>query len=325
MLNHLKIRSKLILLVGPLIVLIMVMGYIAENAFKTGQSAMKTVYEDRVVPLRDLKVISDMYAVNIVDTAHKVRSGALSVSQAITNIKTARYTVKQRWDAYLGTYLVDNERAIVDEVKPRMAMADKAVDKLEGILKSGKDSELDSFVARELYPAIDPVSDKLSSLIELQIEVAKENTLTTVSQFESSQFRMILIIVGAVLLSMLASWLIIRAITRPIAQVRDAISKMAEGDLAVSIVDDGRKDEAGQMIRATVAVASTLKAVLSDLRELIEAAQSGTLSVRAEPSRHKGEFASLVAGANSLLETLAPTLNEVAHVSASSRATCAGA
>jgi len=57
MLNHLKIRSKLILLVGPLIVLIMVMGYIAENAFKTGQSAMKTVYEDRVVPLRDLKVL----------------------------------------------------------------------------------------------------------------------------------------------------------------------------------------------------------------------------------------------------------------------------
>jgi len=158
-----------------------------------------------------------------------------------------------------------------------------------------------------------------------QIEVAKENTLTTVSQFESSQFRMILIIVGAVLLSMLASWLIIRAITRPIAQVRDAISKMAEGDLAVSIVDDGRKDEAGQMIRATVAVASTLKAVLSDLRELIEAAQSGTLSVRAEPSRHKGEFASLVAGANSLLETLAQPLNEVAHVMASSRATCAGA
>ena len=57
MLNHLKIRSKLILLVGPLILLTMTLGYIAEHAFLTGQTAMNTVYEDRVVPLRDLKVI----------------------------------------------------------------------------------------------------------------------------------------------------------------------------------------------------------------------------------------------------------------------------
>ena len=69
MLNHLKIRSKLILLVGPLVLFIVAVGYIAENAFRTGQSAMTTVFEDRVVPLRDLKVISDMYAVNVVDTA----------------------------------------------------------------------------------------------------------------------------------------------------------------------------------------------------------------------------------------------------------------
>ena len=316
MLNHLKIRFKLILLVGPLILLNIAMGYIAENAFRTGQAAMNTVYEDRVVPLRDLKVISDMYAVNIVDTAHKTRAGSLSPSQALSNIETARSVIKQRWEAYLATYLVDKERAIVEEVKPRMASADKAIDKLESILKSGNATDLVNFVSRELYPAIDPVSEKFSNLIDLQIEVAKENTLSTASQFESSQFRMILIIAGSVVLSILASWLIIRAITRPIVQVRDAIMQMAEGDLAVTIVDDGRKDEAGQMIRATVAISNTLKAVSHDLGELIEAAQAGTLSVRADPSRHKGEFAVLVAGANSLLETLAQPLNEVAHVMA---------
>ena len=316
MLNHLKIRSKLILLVGPLVLFIVAVGYIAENAFRTGQSAMTTVFEDRVVPLRDLKVISDMYAVNVVDTAHKARSGAMSRTAASANIQKARATIKERWDAYLATFLVEKEKAIVNEIKPRMALADKTVDKLEQLLKTGKESDLAEFVARELYPEIDPVSDKLSELIELQIHVAEEDTLSTTKQFESSRNKMIVIIIGAVLLSLLASWLVIRAITRPIAEVRDAILQMAEGNLAVSIVDDGRRDESGQMIRATVAITNTLKAVSNDLRELIEAAQAGTLSVRADPGRHKGEFAKLVAGANDLLETLAEPLNEVAAVMA---------
>ncbi|PUE36079.1 methyl-accepting chemotaxis protein [Limnohabitans sp. Jir72] len=316
MLNHLKIRSKLVLLVGPLIVLIATLGYIAENAFLTGQSAMNTVYEDRVVPLRDLKVISDMYAVNIVDTAHKARAGTLTRDVAITNIQKARSVVKERWSAYLATYLVEKERGIVEEVKPRMSAADKASNRLELLLKEGKDSELAAFISRDLYPAIDPVSDKLSELIDLQIDVAKENTLTTTHQFESSRHMIIAIILGSVLLSILASWQVIRAITKPIAEVRDTILKMADGDLSVSIIDDGRRDESGQMIRATIAIANTLQAVSHDLSELIEAAQSGTLSVRADPSRHKGEFAKLVSGANSLLGTLAQPLNEVAAVMA---------
>ena len=316
MLNHLKIRSKLVLLVGPLIVLIATLGYIAENAFLTGQSAMNTVYEDRVVPLRDLKVISDMYAVNIVDTAHKARAGALTRDVAVTNIQKARSVIKDRWEAYLATYLVDKERSIVEDVKPRMTMADKASNRLELILKDGKDSELAAFIARDLYPAIDPVSDKLSELIELQINVAKENTVTTAKQFESSRHMIIAIILGSVVLSILASWQVIRAITKPIAEVRDAILKMADGDLSVSLNDDGRRDESGQMIRATIAITNTLQAVSHDLSELIEAAQSGTLSVRADPARHKGEFAKLVSGANSLLGTLAEPLNEVAAVMA---------
>lgn len=316
MLNHLKIRSKLILLVGPLIILTMVLGYIAEHAFLTGQTAMNTVYEDRVVPLRDLKVISDMYAVNVVDTAHKARAGSMTRHEAMINIQKARGTVNDRWNAYLATFLVEKEKAIVEEVKPRMAVANKAADRLELILKSGKDSELAEFVSRELYPAIDPLSDKLSDLIELQIVVAEENTVSTTKQFESSRRLIIVLIIGAGVLSILASWLVIRAITRPIAEVRNAIMQMAEGDLNVTIQDDGRRDESGQMIRATVAVTNTLKAVSHDLRELIEAAQAGTLSVRADPSRHKGEFAKLVSGANALLGTLAEPLNEVAAVMA---------
>ena len=316
MLSNLKIRSKLLLLVGPLILLIMGLGYIAEHAFVTGQSAMNTIYEDRVVPLRDLKVISDMYAVNVVDTAHKARSGEISFDQAIDNIRTARKTQRTRWEAYLATFLVEQERALIEEIKPRMTVADQATDRLERLLKSGKANDLSNFVAHDLYPAIDPVTDKLSSLIELQIDVARDSTRSSNAQFEASRLHMLILIVLSVIISSGLSWVIIRAINRPIAQVRNALLEMAQGNLSTNIEDSGHKDEAGEMTRAAVAISQTLQAVSHDLRGLIEAAKAGTLSVRADPERHKGDFSILVAGANDLLETLAEPLNEVASVMA---------
>lgn len=53
-------------------------------------NGLRTVYEDRVVPLRDLKVIADLYAVNIVDMAHKVRNGNIEWEEARKNLKDAR-------------------------------------------------------------------------------------------------------------------------------------------------------------------------------------------------------------------------------------------
>ncbi len=316
MLNNLKIRSKLTLLVGSLILFIVTVGIIGEQAFSTGSTALSSIFADRVMPLRDLKVIGDMYNVDVVETAHKALSGALSREDALKNLQLAHDTVKKRWDDYLASPLVDKERTLAEDMKPRLITADKAVVHLVEILQSGRLTELGDFVAHSMYPAIDPVFDRLSALIDLQIEVAEQSTNTTLAHFESSRNRIIGLIIAAVLIGLLESWWVIRSITRPIVQVCDAISRMAVGDLSVSVVDLGYRDEPGQMIRATAEIAQTLRAVSNDLGELIGAARAGTLSVRADPALHKGEFSKLISGANALLGTLAEPLHEVASVMA---------
>ena len=69
--------------------------------------------------------------------------------------------------------------------------------------------------------------------------------------------------------------------------------------------------------RATVAVGATagaLNALVGDMRDLIAAAQAGSLSARADASRHQGEFASLVQGANTLVEAMSRPIQEAAEV-----------
>jgi methyl-accepting chemotaxis protein len=139
-----------------------------------GTQALRTVYEDRVVPLKQLKTIADMYAVNIVDTAHQARDGIQTFDQALKSVETARTTIATQWKAYTGTALVDAERQIVDRARGRMASADVSVDTLTGLLKAGDKAAVAAFAATELYPAIDPISKEVNALVKVQLEFAEQ-------------------------------------------------------------------------------------------------------------------------------------------------------
>jgi methyl-accepting chemotaxis protein len=316
MLKNMKIGVKLAILVLLLDTALVVVGFIGLGGMKAGNEALDTVYNDRVVPLRDLKVIADMYAVNIVDTVHKSRSNLISKENAINNIDEAKHTINNKWKEYLATFLVPEEKALAAEIEKLMAVADKEVALVREIIITGHRERLDDFVNRMLYPTIDPVSDRFSQLIDLQIRVAKEVYEANEQLYEISRKRMIALIIGAALLGAGLGFAIIRAITVPVKRVRDIIDRMAHGDLSVDVADDGAKDEIGEMVRSTARIVATLQAVSKDLHDLIDAARAGALMVRADPAAHQGQFASLVDGANNLVEALTAPLFEVADVMA---------
>lgn len=65
----------------------------------TANRDFASVFNDRVVPLKQLKVVADMYAVNIVDTAHKTRNQNLTWAQGIANLDEAQRKIVDNWKA----------------------------------------------------------------------------------------------------------------------------------------------------------------------------------------------------------------------------------
>lgn len=92
------------------------------------------------------------------------------------------------------------------------------------------------------------------------------------------------------------------------------IQRLANGSIIADNDFQHRYDEIGQMAYAVSIVTDTLQALTNDSLELIEAAQTGILSVRAETKRHPGEFGRIVFGMNQLLDVLSKPLTEVAQV-----------
>ena len=123
MFERLKIGTRLTVLSSILIAALVVVGIMGLQGMNSCNAGLETVYNDRVIPLRDLKVIADMYAVNIVDTSHKARNGNLSFAEAIKNVDEARAVIKKKWSEYTATFLVDEEKHLIAVIEPLMAKA----------------------------------------------------------------------------------------------------------------------------------------------------------------------------------------------------------
>ncbi len=235
------------ILLGGLLAVSNMMGM---RALDASNADFQTVYLDRVVPLRDLKIISDAYAVYVVDAAHKVRNGNVAWADGPAMVERADAEIRKRWRGYLSTYLVGEEVRLVDEIKPLMARADAAVVRLVAIMKARDAAALDAFVKDELHQTIDPVTETIGRLIDLQVRVAEETFNEAQAVHASASLAAWLLFGLAVIAVAGGVFIVISRVTRPMGALTDVMERLAGGDWTAEVPGRGRRDEIGAMARA---------------------------------------------------------------------------
>jgi methyl-accepting chemotaxis protein len=268
-------------MVGFMSVLLAGVGMLGIWSAKDANDGLETVYKDRVVPLEQLKTISDMYAVNIVDTSHKVRNGNTTWEEGRRNVDIASNVITSKWKEYLATYLVAEEQAIIGELTPTMKTADAAVEKLKGILKKEDHDALTKFTINELYPAIDPVTEKFAQLVNVQLRVAKEEYDRSSREYGVNRSAAITTIVLGILVSLLLAVTLIRNLARQLggepAFIAGIAEKIADGDLTVRFESDGRKDTG--VYAAMKRMAENLKEVLAGVKNAADIVAAGSQQI----------------------------------------------
>lgn len=245
-----SIRIKLLVALSSLSFLLV--AAVAAGWLSTGslQRSLTTTYEDRVVPLRDLKTVADLYAVSIVDLSHKVRDGAMTWEQATAAVDEARQGIARHWRAYSQTRMDERERTLAEEAEALMARADRAVDALEAIIAGRDGPRLAAFAAADLYPAIDPLSDAISALVTLQLEVARGLNEDAAQTYRSIQILFATAVVLALAAIAFAVRTVVGGVARPLARLTQDMVRVADGDLDVPISGGAERSEIGALARA---------------------------------------------------------------------------
>ncbi len=277
---NIKIGVRLYFLISFIMIMSIIIVGIGISSIGKVSDGLKTVYYDRVVPLKELKIIADLYAVNIVDTAHKVKSGELTWDKGRTNIKKAKEIIHEKWKGYLATKLVKEEENLVLEIKPLLQKADISVAKLDEIFRDEDKMRLTKYAAIELYSAIDPVSEKITELIDLQLKVAKNENDKAERLFKTSRNLICGLLVVLILATLVSALIIIKGITGPIEKGVDFAKKMSEGDFTRTL-DIDQKDEIGILACALNEMGTNLKKMFEGINAGVETLSSSSTELSA--------------------------------------------
>ncbi|MES2724186.1 MAG: methyl-accepting chemotaxis protein [Pseudomonadota bacterium] len=246
------IKAKLTFTIGALgasLLMISVFGWVALDH---ANAKIKSIVDDRVVPMEQLKTVSDTYAVTIVDTAWKVRTGQLPWADGQTRVQTATTELHKSWDAYTKTRMTADEKTLVEGVIAAMTDADAAVTKLQTILAAQDQAGIEAFTGAEMYPAIEPVTDKVSALVNLQITAARAEGEAAAKT--SALVHLIMSVLGLLAVANLAFGFrtVVAGVSRPLQAMTNAMRRLAGGDNSVEVPAVGRLDEVGEMADAVL-------------------------------------------------------------------------
>lgn len=240
-----KVGTKLFSVVALMTLVVILVAGIGFYAAKTSNDGLETVYKDRVEPLEQIKTISDMYAINIVDTTYKIRDGAIDWSHARQAVSRAQAIIADKWKLYLATYLDPEEKKRVAETISQMKKTDEAIARLNMILAKEDRAELALFAASELYQAIDPLTRNLSALIDVQLVVAKQEYVKSELYYQKGMQLSIVIMIIGLLLSGLLAIVIIRKLLRELggepSYVRAIAQSVTDGDFSIHVLVDSDK------------------------------------------------------------------------------------
>jgi len=306
-----RISTRLFMLVAFTAFVILAIGLLGIQGIRATSLGLRTVYLDRVVPIGDLKIISDMYAVDVVDTAHKVRARKLSWGEGRRNLDEAVRVIDRSWNAYLATYLVDEERRLVSEMRNPMLHANASITHVRDIMQRENMEELERYVTDDMYPQIDPVGEKIKELIEVQLRVAHQEYEAANARYESTRLFTTSMMVASILIASLISFFVIRSITVPVQTAVRVTERVAEGDFDQRIEANG-KDEMSQLLRAVGAMVQRLAQIISEVRSGSAALSSASAQVSSTAqslSQGTSEQASAVEETSASLEEMAASIN----------------
>ncbi len=245
------IKSRLINMIGLLSLLMVIVGGLGLHGMTKANEGLRTVYQDRTVPMSRISTIKELMLINQLRVTGALATPTPEVIQSnITEVEKNIVEISKAWTAYMETYLTPEEKKLADQfVTDRKQFVEEGLKPTLAALKS-HDVELANRLVRDkIHPLFKPASEDVKQLMQLQVDVAKQ-------EFDLAQSRYIdirNISAGLIVLGfMLALWRgfgLIRAIVQPLDNAIAEFGHIAQGHYG-NTINVERYDEIGKLMEA---------------------------------------------------------------------------
>jgi methyl-accepting chemotaxis protein WspA len=221
-----------------------------EGMRSTNQS-LSDVYEYQVLPIEELREIDNIFQTGIINTVDKALFEQISWEEAHKTIKESKDTLDTKWANLYNTGKTDRaaKRNIwVSPSRNLIQKTDEATAKLIQYFDKADIDSLDVFTDDVLYPLAVEYRKTIGFLIHDRLMAVKNTYQSSQETFESAQKALIITVLIGLLISVIASYILIQSINTPLKKIVEALKQVVEGDLTQHL-DFDRQDEFGLLIK----------------------------------------------------------------------------
>lgn len=345
-LYNMRIGTRLIL--GFIVVAIIagVIGIIGIFSINNVDKLDSDMYAKMMVPMKDLIGMTQSYQsmrVNVRDAIITLDPAAETQDNKLFNTNSATF------DSYLKDFTkTSTEKQLVKQLQDAKNEYTNYAKQVLSISLAGDDEEATAILyGQNTAKAVNNVDNALNKITTDNLSLAKSAEHSVSSTASGATGSSIIFIIIGMLLAIALGTFLSLMISRPVKKLAAAADKLAlgnidvdvkstsgdeigklmdsfanmvkntreqalyaqkiaDGDMKFEIIENSTEDILAISMKQVV---SSLRAVMADVRVLTGAAIEGRLSIRADATKHKGEYRKIVEGVNQTLDSVIDPLN----------------
>ncbi len=283
MMSNMTIKARLIGLVLTLIVLSVITGLLGMYAANHSNQSMRSVYNDRLIPVAQLNDIARKNLRNQLAIANGVIHPE-EIPGLMREIETNREQINTLWEAYMATYLTEEEKILAAKfAEARQRFVEEGVKPALAAMGKRDIERVKLIQSQNIRPLSEQLKEQVDALIELQEREAKNLYDDGIEVAATMRIVAITILLLGLVGGALLAYSIITGIARSTGEMRDVMMRTVEdGDLTRTVNVIGR-DEVSQAGLAFNSLMDNLRQVVAQVRNNADSV-SGTAAQLAASS-----------------------------------------
>lgn len=311
--SNLKIRSRLILGFGVVLILMVAVAWLGYSRMQEVQGRLENITNGTMVKIKLANTMRDAVRAS----ADSVRNLALLIEENPLEVDLQRIvTERKKYDdaaADLSKLITrDTDKALLGKIAEARQRSGPLVSQVLSLAKDQKNAEGTALWKSELHPVEIKWQLMLEEMVQLQDSGATTDAASARSAYQSTVSLLLILTLASIILSVMIAIWIIRAIMRPLNRAVEVSHAVAAGDLSMDIRVEG-KDETALLLIALREMKDNLVNIVSGVRQSAEkvATASGEIAQgNMELSSRTETQASALEETSASMEELNSTLSQ---------------
>jgi PAS domain S-box-containing protein len=267
MLKNLTIKSRLIFLLSFLVAFLLGVQILGLFGMSSAIDGLKTVYQDRVIPLKQVGRIESLLLHNRV----ALTAALLTPSPEVIEKNTALIEknideITRAWVIYTTTYMTTEEnRLAADFADYNRTFIIEGMNPAVDALRANEIEEAHRILVEKIRPLYQPVDDSIRKLIALQLSETRQEYNQEQGRYWTIRNVFVASIIIVLVLVVLSSLVLLRAIFRPLEDVVRIARGVAAGNFSQEF-EIRSNNEIGQLMRALKEMRDSLVNTIGQVR-----------------------------------------------------------